>query len=117
LRRGLLAGKGPLEKVGESFFPRELTNTLVSQLGDLRGGVVKAVAHEVGRFLREADIATELSRVLAGLEVEANVRLRFRRRKDGSVEPELTTESEPDTRSKSSSPKPERGDKPERREK
>jgi hypothetical protein len=89
IRRGLEAGRGPLEKVSESIFPKDLASQLVGQLGDIRSGIVKAVAHEVGRFLRDADIASELRKVLIGLDVDAHVRLRFKARDDGSLKPEF----------------------------
>ncbi|MDH5671668.1 MAG: hypothetical protein OEZ06_05925 [Myxococcales bacterium] len=89
LRRGVEAGRGPLEKVGESFFPRDMAHNVVSQLGDLRSGVVKAVAQEVGHFLREADIASEMRKVLLGLDVQAEFRLRFHERPDGSLDTEI----------------------------
>lgn len=89
IRRGLEAGKGPLGRVSESFFPRDIASSVVSQLGDIRSGVVKAVAQEVGRFLREADIASEVRKVLTGLDVEAQVRLRFKARDDGTLKPSL----------------------------
>jgi hypothetical protein len=89
IRRGLEVSRGPLEKVSESIFPKELTSQLAAQLGDARSGIVKAVAHEVGRFLRDADIASELRKVLSGLDVEAQVRLRFKAREDGSLKPEV----------------------------
>lgn len=89
IRRGLEAGRGPFEKVSESIFPKDLASQLVAQLGDARNGIVKAVAHEVGRFLREADIAAELRKVLTGLDVEAQLRLRFKTRDDGSLKPEI----------------------------
>jgi hypothetical protein len=81
IRRGLEVGR---EKMSESI-PRELAAQLVSQLGDVRSGVVKAVAQEVGRFLREADIASELRKVLSGLNVEAKVSLGFTTRDDGTL--------------------------------
>jgi hypothetical protein len=81
IRRGLEVGR---EKVSESI-PRELAAQVVAQLGDVRSGVVKAVAQEVGRFLREADIASEIRKVLTGLNVEAKVRLGFSARDDGTV--------------------------------
>ena len=89
IRRGLEAGKGPLGRVSESLFPRDIAASVVSQLGDIRTGVVKAVAQEVGRFLRDADIASEVRKVLTGLDVEAQVRLRFKAREDGSLKPSL----------------------------
>lgn len=75
LKRGLEVGRG-------SSVPRDIASYLVGQLSDAREGVVTAVAQEVGRFLRQADIASELRNVLTGLEVEARVSLKFRRAKD-----------------------------------
>lgn len=89
IRRGFEVGR---EKVTESKFPRELGSQLVAQLGDMRSGVVKAVAQEVGRFLREADIASEVRKILTGMNVEAQVRLRFTERKDGKLEPDVEVE-------------------------
>lgn len=110
IRRGLEAGRGPLGRVSESFFPRDIAANVVSQLGDIRSGVVKAVAQEVGRFLREADIASEVRKVLIGLDVEAQVRLRFKAREDGTLKPSLDVklgEDKPaDRRSSSSVPQP-----------
>ena len=85
IRRGLEVGR---EKVSESI-PRELAAQLVAQLGDVRSGIVKAVAQEVGRFLREADIASEVRKVLTGLNVEAQVKLKFSARDDGTLKPEI----------------------------
>ena len=58
----------------------------------MRSGIVKAVAQEVGRFLREADIANELRKVLTGIDVEAQVRFRFSAREEGSKGPQLKVE-------------------------
>lgn len=96
--KGLEAGRVPLEKVSESIFPKDLAAQVVSQLGDVRNGVVKAVAHEVSRFLREADIASEVRKVLQGLDIEAQVKLRFKAREDGSLAPEVSVETGGDTR-------------------
>jgi hypothetical protein len=89
IRRGLEAGRVPLEKVSESIFPKDMAAHLVSQLGDVRSGIVKAVAQEVGRFLREADIASEVRKVLTGLDIEASVKLRFNAREGGAIKPEV----------------------------
>jgi hypothetical protein len=89
IRRGLEVGRVPLERVSESIFPKDIASHLVSQLGDIRSGVVKAVAQEVGRFLREADIAAEVRKVLTGLDIEASVKLRFNAREGGAIKPEV----------------------------
>src|SRR5262245_4599060 len=89
LRRGFEVGRGPLERVSESIFPKDIASHLVTQLGDIRSGVVKAVAQEVGRFLREADIASEVRKVLIGLDIDAQVKLRFTARDGGGIKPEV----------------------------
>jgi hypothetical protein len=89
IRKGFEAGRVPLERVSESIFPKDIASHLVSQLGDIRSGVVKAVAQEVGRFLREADIASEVRKVLTGLDMEATVKLRFSARDGGTIKPEV----------------------------
>ena len=88
LKRGLSAGRD----VSESIFPRELANNLVSQLGDARIGLVNAIADEFGRFLRQADIASEVRKVLAGLNVEAKVQLRFSEDDAGKLRPRVDIE-------------------------
>jgi hypothetical protein len=103
IRRGLEAGRG---KVSESFFPRDIASHVVGQLGDVKSAIVKAVAQEVGRFLREADIASELRKVLTGLDVEAQVRLRFSARDDGAFKPEFEIDLGGDKKKKPKSERP-----------
>jgi hypothetical protein len=105
LKRGLSAGRD----VSESIFPRELASSLVSQLGDARIGLVNAIADEFGRFLRQADIASEVRKVLAGLNVEAKVQLRFSEDDSGKLRPrvEIENASASSTRRKSTPPEEE----------
>jgi hypothetical protein len=88
LKRGLSAGQA----VSESLFPRELASSVASQLVDARHGLVKAIASEVGRFLRQADIASELRKALAGLKVEATINLRFSEDERGDIKTEMKVE-------------------------
>jgi hypothetical protein len=94
LRRGLSAGRD----VSESLFPRDLASNIAAQLVDARHGLVTAIATEVGRFLRQADIASEMRKVLAGLNIEAKIQLRFSEDQDGklksTVEVEKTEKAE-----------------------
>jgi hypothetical protein len=89
IRKGFEAGRVPLEKVSESFFSRDLASHLVGGLGDIRSAIVRAVAQEVGRFLREADIASELRRVLNGVDIEASVRVGFKVNDQGVLKPDV----------------------------
>ena len=99
LRRGLSAGRD----VSESLFPRELASNLAAQLVDARHGLVTAIATEVGRFLRQADIASEMRKVLAGLHVEAKIQLRFSEDPNGKLTSQVEVERE---KRRSSKPPP-----------
>jgi hypothetical protein len=77
IRRGIEAGRGSFERVGDSIAPRDVASGIASQIGDLRQAIVRAVAQEVGMFLREADIATELRKVVDGMSIEARLKLGF----------------------------------------
>lgn len=90
LKRGLEASRG----VGDSLFSKDIAASVVSQLGEAREGIVNVVGQEVGRFLRQADVASELRNVLAGLEVEAKIKLKFRKSPDAD-EPASAEEPEP----------------------
>jgi len=103
LRRGISAGQA----VSESLFPRELASSIASQLVDARHGLVNAIAIEVGRFLRQADIASEMRKVLAGLNVEAKIQLRFSEDERGHIKSEMDVErSAPGQRSGKTKPPP-----------
>jgi hypothetical protein len=106
LKRGLSAGRD----VSESIFPKEIASNIAAQLVDARHGLVSAVANEVGRFLRQADIASEVRKVLAGLNVEAKVHLRFSEDESGKLhsrmELEPPTESRPPSARRKSTPPP-----------
>jgi hypothetical protein len=88
LKRGLSAGRD----VSESLFPRELASGLASQLVDARHGLVNAIAVEVGRFLRQADIASEMRKVLAGLSIEAKIHLKFSEDSSGKLQSQVEVE-------------------------
>lgn len=95
LKRGLEASRGTIGNVSDTLFSRDVAAGLVSQLGEMREGVVSAVAQEVGRFLRQADIAAEVRNVLTGMEVEANVKIKFRKSEKGGVTTEVEVEDPP----------------------
>jgi hypothetical protein len=105
LKRGLSAGRD----VSESLFPRELANTIASQLVDARHGLVNAIAVEVGRFLRQADIASEMRKVLAGLNIEAKIQLRFSEDESGKLQSQVEVERERSTTRKTPKPPPPEG--------
>jgi len=103
LKRGLSAGQA----VSESLFPRELASSVASQLVDARHGLVTAIASEVGRFLRQADIASEMRKVLAGLNIEAKVTLRFSEDEQGKIRSDVKVEQPTNKKCPTSPPKDE----------
>ena len=105
LKRGLSAGRD----VSESLFPRELASGLAAQLVDARHGLVNAIAVEVGRFLRQADIASEMRKVLAGLNVEAKIQLKFSEDQTGKLQSQVDVERVPSSARKPSKPPPPEG--------
>jgi len=91
LRRGLEAGLGTLKHTDEALraTPKEVAGFVIAQLGDARSGLVRAVASEVGAFLREADIASEIKKMLSGMSVEVKGTVSFIPADDGKLEPKL----------------------------
>lgn len=91
LRRGLEAGLGTLKSTDEALraTPKEVATFVISQLGDARSGLVRAVASEVGTFLREADIGSEIKKMLSGMSVEVKGTVSFIPADDGKVEPKV----------------------------
>jgi hypothetical protein len=91
LRRGLEAGLGTLKHTDEALraTPKEVASFVIAQLGDARSGLVRAVASEVGTFLREADIASEIKKMLSGMSVEVKGTVSFIPAEDGTVQPKL----------------------------
>jgi hypothetical protein len=103
LRRGFSAGRD----VSESLFPRDLASNIAAQLVDARHGLVTAIATEVGRFLRQADIASEMRKVLAGLNIEAKIQLRFSEEPSGKLKSTVEIEkNEKADKRRSSKPPP-----------
>ncbi len=91
LRRGLEAGLGTLKHTDEALraTPKEVASFVISQLGDARSGLVRAVASEVGTFLREADIASEIKKMLSGMSVEVKGTVSFIPAEDGEIKPKV----------------------------
>lgn len=91
LRRGLEAGLGTLKHTDEALraTPKEVATFVIAQLGDARSGLVRAVASEVGTFLREADIASEIKKMLSGMSVEVKGTVSFIPADDGKLTPKV----------------------------
>lgn len=91
LRRGFEAGIGTLKQTDEALrtTPKDVATFVIAQLGDARSGLVRAVASEVGTFLREADIASELKKLMSGMSVEVKGTVSFIPAEDGELKPQV----------------------------
>jgi len=91
LRRGFEAGIGTLKQTDEALrtTPKDVATFVIAQLGDARSGLVRAVASEVGTFLREADIASELKKLMSGMSVEVKGTVSFIPAEDGELKPKV----------------------------
>jgi hypothetical protein len=55
--------------------------------------ILRIVANEVGEFLRNVDLSSEVVKVLTGIQLEVNASIRFKPTKDGkSVKPSVETQ-------------------------
>ena len=85
LKRGLEAGRDRFKQtdgalrgnLGDSVFAREVAGYISSQFGDVRQTLLKSVATEVGRYLRDPNFAAEMRKSLAGMTVKATVKFEF----------------------------------------
>ncbi|MCK6549241.1 hypothetical protein L6R52_25585 [Myxococcota bacterium] len=67
---------------------RDTLNYLLQQGDRGKRELVRIVGHEVGEFLRNVDLSSEVIKVLTSVQVDVNASIRFRPTKDG-VKPEV----------------------------
>ena len=79
--------------VGDLKLPREAVGNLLAQSEKARAELFKMIALELRRFLEHANIAGELSKALAGITVDVNATLAFRRNEDGEVVPKVESKT------------------------
>lgn len=103
IKRGIEAGRDTLKQTDEVFrtvsdpsFARELVNQFFSHFGDIRQILSKTIAQEVGKVLKETDIASELRKVMNEMTIEANIKVTFPPREEseegkGEEEPVSST--------------------------
>ncbi|MBI2378689.1 MAG: hypothetical protein HYV07_32140 [Deltaproteobacteria bacterium] len=84
--------KKALENVGGSgaHLSKDALAYLLQQGDRGRREVLRIVAAEVGEFLRNTDLSSEVVKILSGLEVEVKANIRFKATGDGrSVTPDV----------------------------
>ena len=98
LKRGVEAGRDTLQRsetlrqvVGEGRASREWATLLAAHMDEAKSGMVRAIAAEFGRFLREAELGAEIAKVLSNLSLEIKAEVRFVPSQDArAVEPQVT---------------------------
>lgn len=73
---------------GSGSISRDTLNYLLQQGDRGKRELVRIVGHEVGEFLRNVDLSSEVIKVLTSVQVDVNASIRFRPTKDG-VRPEV----------------------------
>ncbi len=63
--------------VSELRLPREVLNSILSQIDETKGGLYRVVAKEVRDFLGQTNFADELTRALTSLSFEIRTEVRF----------------------------------------
>jgi hypothetical protein len=80
---------------GSASLPKDAISYLLQQGDRGKREVVRIVAKEVGDFLRQVDISSEVVKILSSLQVEVSATVRFRPTEDGrAVRPEVQAGSE-----------------------
>jgi hypothetical protein len=63
--------------LGELRLPREVVNSILSQIDETKSGLYRVVAKEVRDFLGETNLADEFTRALTALSFEIRTEVRF----------------------------------------
>jgi hypothetical protein len=80
---------------GSASLPKDAISYLLQQGDRGKREVVRVVAKEVGDFLRQVDISSEVVKILSSLQLEVSATVRFRPTEDGrAVRPEVEAGSE-----------------------
>jgi hypothetical protein len=66
------------ELVGGIKLPREMTHYLLAQVEETKNGLVGVVAKEVREFLENANISSEVRKVLTTVQFEISTTIRFK---------------------------------------
>jgi hypothetical protein len=90
VRRAIENTVGQVQNTGS--LSREAITYLLQQGDKGRKEVLRIVAKEVGDFLRNVDLSTEVIKVLTGLQMDFSASVKFRHA-DGKLKPEVSTTS------------------------
>lgn len=110
VRRAIENTVGSVQNTGS--LSKDALNYLLQQGDRGKKELVRIVAHEVGEFLRGVDLSSEVIKVLSGIQIDVTTSVRFRPTQDGSVAPEIVSETNVSAGSDSPDPPPDRPDDP-----
>src|ERR1700687_2329564 len=66
------------EFVGGMKLPREVAHYLLSQVEETKNGLFRVVAKEIRDFLEQANVSSELQKMLTTVHFEVNTTIRFK---------------------------------------
>jgi hypothetical protein len=88
--------------VSEMKLPKEIAQTILTQVDETKNGLFRVVAKEIRDFLEHTNIAAEAKKMLTSVQFEVNTTVRFTPN-EGSVAPQVTVRTQP---SRPSAPPP-----------
>lgn len=107
LEKGVEAGIGSMSVrtirsvLEDAKLPREIANFFFSQMEETKSGMLRVASREIRHFLRDADIASELRRVLTSMSFEVRTEIRFIPNEAGDgLKPQVKTAATPKNASK-----------------
>jgi hypothetical protein len=92
LKRAIENTMGSMQNTGS--MSREALSYLLQQGDRGKKEVVRIVAQEVGMFLKNVDLSSEIIKVLTAVQLEVNASVKFKPTKDGGIKPEITHNTE-----------------------
>lgn len=104
VRRAIENTVGSVQNTGS--LSREALQYLLQQGDRGKKELVRIVGQEVGEFLRNVDLSSELVKILTSVQVEVSASIRFKHAKDGGIRPEIVQSAEVTSTSKDLTPPP-----------
>lgn len=92
LKRAIENTMGSVQNTGS--LSREALSYLLQQGDRGKKEVVRIVAQEVGTFLKNVDLSSEVIKVLTAVQIEVNASVKFKPSKDGGIKPEISHNTE-----------------------
>lgn len=82
--RSILSSEDGIKALIGAIVPKEVGQTVLREVANLRTETVRAVVAEIGRFLERLDPAVEIQKILSGLRFDVHVSVEISPRESAS---------------------------------